>query len=72
MVENTIADVQKLERSVDGKSLSDLQIRLALRCCLRELRMLNIDQVECRPSAPAEPAIPLKPYAHSKKHLAFD
>jgi hypothetical protein len=72
MVENTIADVQKLERSVDGKSLSDLQIRLALRCCLRELRMLNIDQAECPPSAPAEPAIPLKSYAHSRKHLAFD
>jgi hypothetical protein len=34
MVENTIADVQKLEQAVDGKSLSDFQIRLALRCCL--------------------------------------
>ena len=71
MVENTIADVQKLERSVDGKSLSDLQIRLALRCCLRELRMINADQVECPSSAAAEPAIPLRPYAHSK-HLVFD
>jgi hypothetical protein len=72
MVEKTITDVQKLERSVDGKSLSDLQIRLALRCCLRELRMLNADQVKYRPSASAEPASPPKPYAHSKKHLAFD
>jgi hypothetical protein len=34
--------------------------------------MLNADHVEYQPSAPAEPAIPLKPYAHSKKHLAFD
>jgi hypothetical protein len=67
MVENTIVDVQRLERSVHGKSLSDLQIRLALRSCLRELRMLCIDQDECPPSAPAEPVIPLKPYALSRK-----
>lgn len=59
MVENTIADVQKLEQSVDGKSLPDLQIRLALRGCLRELRMLNADQVGHQSSVPAEPAIPL-------------
>jgi hypothetical protein len=58
MVENTIADVQRLEQSMDGKSLSDLQIRLALRCCLRELRMLNVDQAGYQTSAHAAPSIP--------------
>ena len=59
MVENTIADVQKLEQSVDGKSLPDLQIRLALRGCLRELRMLTADRAEY-PASQAEPPIPFK------------
>jgi len=57
MIENTIADVQKLERSVDGKSLPDLQIRLALRGCLKELRMLA-DPIGC-PATPYPPAIPI-------------
>jgi hypothetical protein len=46
MFESAIADVQKLEQSVDGKSLPDLQIRLALRSCLKELRMLTLDPAE--------------------------
>jgi hypothetical protein len=60
MVENTITDVQRLEQSVDGKSLSDLQIRLALRCCLRELRMLTADRADRQSPAHAAPAIPFK------------
>ena len=51
MLENTIADVQKLEHSMTGKSLSDLQIRLALRCCLKELRMLTIGEVQVNSNA---------------------
>jgi hypothetical protein len=43
MFESAIADVQKLEQSVEGKSLPDLRIRLALRSCLKELRMLIVD-----------------------------
>lgn len=53
MLENTIADVQKLEHAILGNSLSDLQIRLALRCCLKELRTLTIDQ--SRTCADSEP-----------------
>jgi hypothetical protein len=58
MIENTIADVQELERSVDGKSLPDLQIRLALRGCLKELRMLTADPVGY-PTTPHQAAIPI-------------
>jgi hypothetical protein len=58
MIENTIADVQELERSVDGKSLPDLQIRLALRGCLKELRMLTADPTEY-PTGAYQPAIPI-------------
>lgn len=59
MIENTIADVQELERSVDGKSLPELQIRLALRGCLKELRMLTADPVGY-PTTPYQPAIPIR------------
>jgi hypothetical protein len=58
MIENTIADVQELERSVEGKSLPDLQIRLALRGCLKELRMLTADPAGY-PTAAYQPAIPI-------------
>jgi hypothetical protein len=42
MLEQTITDLQLVERSVARKTLSDLQIRLALRCCLKELRALAV------------------------------
>jgi hypothetical protein len=66
MIENTIADVQKLERSVDGKSLPDLQIRLALRGCLKELRMLTADLAGC-PTASYEPAVPIGQHSLRKQ-----
>jgi hypothetical protein len=49
MFENAIANVQRLEQSVAGKSLSDLQIRLALRSCLKELRMLTVARADIAP-----------------------
>jgi hypothetical protein len=72
MVENTIADVQKLEQSVDGKSLPDLQIRLALRCCLKELRMLTANQAEHRSFADTGPVITLTLHPPRKTYPAFD
>ena len=36
----TISQICALEQSIPGKSLIDLQVRLALRGCLRELREL--------------------------------
>jgi hypothetical protein len=66
MVENTIADVQKLERSVTGKSLPDLQIRLALRSCLKELRMLTADGVGDS-AAPHQPAVPIRRHSPGKQ-----
>jgi len=43
VLEQAIADVQSIERSIAAKTLPDLKIRLALRCCLKELRTLVID-----------------------------
>jgi len=37
-----IAELQSLEQSVARKTLSNLQVRLALRSCLKELRTLAI------------------------------
>jgi hypothetical protein len=37
-----IAELQGLEQSVARKTLSNLQVRLALRSCLKELRTLAI------------------------------
>ena len=48
MLEQAITEIQTIERSVARKTLSDLQIRLALRSCLKELRALS---VACPPAA---------------------
>lgn len=40
MLKNAISDVQMIERSIAKKTLSDLQVRLALRSCLKELRSM--------------------------------
>jgi hypothetical protein len=42
VLEQAITDLQLVERSVARKTLSDLQIRLTLRCCLKELRTLAV------------------------------
>jgi hypothetical protein len=42
MLEQAITELQNIERSVVRKTLSDLQIRLALRSCLKELRSLSV------------------------------
>ena len=42
MLEQAITELQNIERSVARKTLSDLQIRLALRSCLKELRALSV------------------------------
>ena len=41
MLEQAITEIQNIERSVARKTLSDLQIRLALRSCLKELRVVR-------------------------------
>jgi hypothetical protein len=38
VLKNAISDVQLIERSISRKTLPDLQVRLALRSCLKELR----------------------------------
>jgi hypothetical protein len=43
VVEQAIVDLQIIERSIAAKTLPELKIRLALRCCLKELRTLVID-----------------------------
>jgi len=40
VLEQAILDLQIIERSVAAKTLPNLEIRLALRRCLRELRTL--------------------------------
>ena len=42
MLEQAITEIQNIERSVARKTLSDLQIHLALRSCLKELRALSV------------------------------
>ena len=42
MLEQAVTEIQNIERSVARKTLSDLQIRLALRSCLQELRALSV------------------------------
>ena len=45
MLEQAITELQNIEQSVarkTRKTLSDLQIRLALRSCLKELRGLSV------------------------------
>jgi len=46
MLEQAITDLQNIEQSVARKTLSDLQIHLTLRSCLKELRALS---VACKP-----------------------
>jgi hypothetical protein len=40
VLEQAILDLQIIERSVAAKTLPNLEIRLALRRCLKELRTL--------------------------------
>jgi len=47
VLDQAIADVQSIERSIAAKTLPELKIRLALRCCLKELRTLMIDDPGC-------------------------
>jgi hypothetical protein len=42
VLEQAILDLQIIERSIAAKTLTDLKIRLSLRRCLGELRMLAI------------------------------
>ena len=42
MLEQAITDLQNIEQSVARKTLSDLQIHLALRSCLKELRAVSV------------------------------
>jgi len=42
VLEQAILDLQNIERSLAAKTLTDLEIRLALRRCLKELRTLAI------------------------------
>ena len=42
MLEQAITELQNIEQSVARKTLSDLQIHLALRSCLKELRALSV------------------------------
>lgn len=47
MLDQSIVDLQIIERSIAAKTLPELKIRLALRCCLKELRALVIDYPSC-------------------------
>ena len=42
MLEQAIAELQKIEQAVGRKTLSNLKIRMALRSCLKELRRLSL------------------------------
>jgi hypothetical protein len=42
VLEQAIAELQKIEQSVERKTLSNLKIRMALRSCLKELRGLSL------------------------------
>jgi hypothetical protein len=53
MLEQAITELQNIERSVVRKTLSDLQIRLALRSCLKELRSLSVACLPPRVSSSA-------------------
>ena len=48
MLEQAILDLQIIERSLGAKTSTDLQIRLALRRCLKELRTLAMG-LPCAP-----------------------
>jgi hypothetical protein len=42
VLEQAILDLQIIEQSIAAKTLTDLEIRLVLRRCLKELRTLAI------------------------------
>jgi hypothetical protein len=42
MLEQAITELQNIEKSVARKTLSELQIHLALRSCLKRLRTLTV------------------------------
>jgi ribosomal protein L13E len=42
VLEQVIAELQKIEQSVERKTLFNLKIRMALRFCLKELRKLSL------------------------------
>jgi hypothetical protein len=42
MLEQALTELQNIEQSVARKTLSDLQIHLALRSCLKELRTPSV------------------------------
>ena len=44
LVQDTLAEVQAIESSIAGTSDSELKVRLALRGCLHELRLLVADR----------------------------
>jgi hypothetical protein len=47
VLEQAILDLQIIERSVAAKTLPNLKIRLALRRCMKELRVLaNVSQCQ--------------------------
>jgi hypothetical protein len=48
VLEQVIAELQKIEQSVERKTLSNLKIRMALRSCLKELRKLSLTAPPCR------------------------
>jgi hypothetical protein len=63
MLEQAITELQNIEQSVARKTLSDLQIRLALRSCLKELRALCI---ACPPQPLSSLAAERRPGSSSK------
>jgi hypothetical protein len=42
MLEQAITELQNIEKAVARKKLSELQIHLALRSCLKQLRALSV------------------------------
>ena len=62
MLEQTIIDVRALEQSIEGRALADLQVRLALRSCLSELRgLVNGNQNSYGGDAPSTPKLAIVP-----------
>jgi hypothetical protein len=55
MLEKTIAELRTIEQSIEGRQLSDLRVRLALRICLSELRGLaELPQLHPVPLSPSQ------------------
>jgi hypothetical protein len=54
MIQDAVARIQAIEQKLTGKSLVQLQARLTIRGCLKELRDISADHAAPLPASDGE------------------